>query len=115
MLRLARSVTRLAAAGVGAAVLSVTGCGPSHEAAVPTDAGAWIARGTDATTDTESIGSATMKPDGTLVLQLRAQTGETVGHGYFTYAPDDPRYADMLKHLGGLKPGESKPFPPWGD
>jgi hypothetical protein len=62
----------------------------------------------------ESIGSATMKEDGTLVLQLRAEgEGGMIGDAYITYAPDDERYADTLEHLGGLAPGESKPVPPW--
>lgn len=63
----------------------------------------------------ESIGAATMKPDGTIVLQLRAQTGSTVGDALFSYAPGHAKYNDVLKHLGGLKPGESKPVPPWPD
>jgi hypothetical protein len=61
-----------------------------------------------------SIGSAKMKDDGTLVLQLRA-TGEggIVGDAYITYEPDDPRYQETLDHLGGLEPGQEKPVPPW--
>ncbi len=77
-------IRRLAVAGVGAAVLSSASCGPSRDAALPTDTGARTERGTDTVTEIESIGSATMRSDGTLVLQLRAQTGETVGDGYFT-------------------------------
>ena len=61
----------------------------------------------------DTIGSATMREDGTLVLQLRAVTGATVGDGYLTYAPTDPNYQAVLDHLGGLEPGQSKPVPPW--
>ncbi len=62
----------------------------------------------------ESIGSATMKEDGTLVLQLRAEgEGGMVGDAYFEYKPDDLRYQETLDHLGGLQPGETKPVPPW--
>jgi hypothetical protein len=57
-----------------------------------------------------------MKPDGTIVLQLRATDDSgAIGDGLITYLPGDPRYAEVLKHLGGLKPGESKPVPPWPD
>jgi hypothetical protein len=57
-----------------------------------------------------------MKPDGTIVLQLRATDDSgAVGDGLITYPPGDPRYAEVLKHLGGLKPGEEKPVPPWPD
>jgi hypothetical protein len=61
-----------------------------------------------------SIGSATMKPDGTIVLQLRATDGTgIVGDSRVEYAPSHAQYADVLKHLGGLKPGQEKPVPPW--
>jgi hypothetical protein len=29
--------------------------------------------------------------------------------------PSDPRYQEVLKHLGGLKPGDDKLVPPWPD
>jgi hypothetical protein len=61
----------------------------------------------------ESIGMATMRPDGTVVLQLRAQTGPIIGDGLFTYPPNHPQYKDILAHIGGIEPGESKPVPPW--
>lgn len=61
-----------------------------------------------------SIGVATMLPDGTIVLDLRAEgAGGTVGHGRLTYPPDHRDHASVLRHLGGLRPGEVKPVPPW--
>ena len=62
-----------------------------------------------------SIGSATMDADGTIVLQLRAEGPDAVGDALLRYAKDHPEYAKVLQHLGGLKPGESKPVPPWPD
>lgn len=62
---------------------------------------------------TESIGSATMKPDGTLVLRLRATDGKRIGEGLFEYPPSHPQYKSVLEHLGGLAPGQEKPVPPW--
>lgn len=65
-----------------------------------------------------SIGAATMAADGTIVLQLRAVgTGPhpIIGDGRITYAPADPQYQAVLRHLGGLRPGETKPVPPWPD
>jgi hypothetical protein len=38
-----------------------------------------------------------------------------VGDGFLTYPPSDPQYAEILRHLGGLKPGETKSVPPWPD
>jgi hypothetical protein len=29
------------------------------------------------------------------------------------YPPGDPDYDKVLKHLGGLKPGDDKPVPPF--
>ncbi|HEY3451045.1 MAG TPA: hypothetical protein VGK67_32105 [Myxococcales bacterium] len=61
----------------------------------------------------ESIGSATMKEDGTIVMMLRATGGGAVGDAMLTYPKSHPEYANILKHLGGLKPGETKPVPPF--
>jgi hypothetical protein len=62
------------------------------------------------------IGTATMKPDGTILLQLRAEgPGGIRGDALCIYPPTHPSYGEILKHLGGLVPGESKPVPPWPD
>ena len=62
------------------------------------------------------IGTATMKEDGTVVLFLRAETGDgLVGDGMVQYPPGHPNYHEVLDHLGGLEPGENKPVPPWPD
>jgi hypothetical protein len=60
-----------------------------------------------------SIGVATMTADGTITMRVRSLPPGPVGEGVLVYPPSDPRYADILKHLGGLTPGESKPVPPW--
>ena len=63
---------------------------------------------------TESIGTATMKADGTLILDLRAKGEDgTIGDSRLVYPKDHKQYSEILKHIGGLKPGESKPVPPW--
>jgi len=92
----------------GAVVLTaLLGCS-SKPASAPRDAAA-VAPATKA-----SIGSATMEADGTLVLTLRAEgPGGIVGDSQFRYPKDHPQYGEVLRHLGGLKPGESKPVPPW--
>ena len=64
----------------------------------------------------ESIGMATIQGDGAVVLLLRAEgPGTIVGDGQVTYRSSDPTYQEVLAHLGGLKPGQSKPVPPWND
>lgn len=68
----------------------------------------------DAGTAADSIGQASMKPDGTIVLQLRAEGGGgAVGDGLVTYPKSHPKYGAVLKHLGGLKPGQTKPVAPF--
>jgi hypothetical protein len=55
-----------------------------------------------------------MKSDGTIVLQLRASDGTgLVGDARMEYPPNHPQYREVLQHLGGLRPGEQKPVPPW--
>ena len=62
----------------------------------------------------DSIGSATMEADGTIVLKLRAEDpGRQTGDGQLRYPPAHPRYQEILRHLGGLKKGEVKAVPPW--
>jgi hypothetical protein len=64
----------------------------------------------------ESIGVARMLPDGTLVLDLRATDSEGKGirgDARFYYTKSDRDYAEVLRHLGGLSPGEAKPVPPF--
>jgi hypothetical protein len=38
-----------------------------------------------------------------------------VGDAVLVYSPTDPQYEEIKKHVGGLKPGEEKPVPPWPD
>jgi hypothetical protein len=61
----------------------------------------------------EAIGTAWMKADGTVVLDLIARQGAGVGHGCLTYPPGHPERPAIPRHLGGLRPGEVKPVPPF--
>jgi len=62
----------------------------------------------------QSIGSARMETDGTIVLQLRAESsGGTIGDAVLRYPPDHPEYNKVLQHLGGLEKGQEKLVPPW--
>lgn len=65
----------------------------------------------------DSIGTCTMKEDGTLVLNLRAEDGATgtTGHAQLTYEREHPQYALILEHVGSIKPGEVKSVEPWPD
>jgi len=62
----------------------------------------------------DTIGTASMSLDGTIALHLRATGSGAKGDALLNYQRNDPRYYDVLRHLGGLVPNESKqilPFP----
>jgi hypothetical protein len=64
----------------------------------------------------DAIGTATMSDDGTLILDLRAEgAGGRVGWGRLIYPPDHAQYAEILRHVGTIKPGDRKLVPPWPD
>ena len=64
--------------------------------------------------EAESIGQASMSADGSIILLLRAEGGDgEIGDARLVYPPTHPQYHDILKHLGGLNPGEIKPVRPW--
>ncbi len=73
----------------------------------------------DLESDASAIGTATLSPDGTLALHLRAEErgedGElvSVGQAYFEYKPGDPDYKDILKHIGEIEVGQEKYILPW--
>ena len=55
-----------------------------------------------------SVGTAVMAQDGTITLNLRSPDG---AEGVLAYHRDDPNYARILSHLGGMRPGEHKSVP----
>ena len=63
--------------------------------------------------DIDSVGRAKMSADGTITLQLRSLWPDPIAESQLVYPPDDPQYEEIKHHLGGIKPGESKPVPPW--
>lgn len=61
-----------------------------------------------------SIGSARMLEDGTLILDLRATDASgRVGDARLYYPKSHRQYREILDHLGPMKPGETRPVPPW--
>ncbi|MBO1081616.1 hypothetical protein [Roseomonas haemaphysalidis] len=63
---------------------------------------------------TPSIGIATMLPDGTIVLDLRAEgPGGMIGDARLTYRPGEPHYPAVRDHLPGLRPGMTVMVPPF--
>lgn len=61
------------------------------------------------------VGTATMYDDGTISLHLRLTSdGKSVDDTLICRVSDRP-YDNILRHLGGLRPGETKQFTPWKD
>jgi tetratricopeptide (TPR) repeat protein len=62
-----------------------------------------------ASPDSRTIGVATMKPDGTIVVNSRIEgPGKSIGHAINSYTVSDPEYRKVLMHIGPLKPDDSK-------
>lgn len=66
-------------------------------------------------TKVQSIGEAWLEKDGGITLSLRSDAYGAPISAMFTYKTNDRDYAKILKHLGGLKPGEVKDVPPFPD
>ncbi len=89
----------------GVTLLALAACGPRTANTKPR-------RDSDDTK--RSIGTATMTEDGTIIMDLRAEGPDgALGDARFVYHRGDKDYDKILKHIGGLVPGQSKPVPPW--
>jgi hypothetical protein len=62
--------------------------------------------------DIDTVGMAKMSADGTIALRIRSLWYQPLGEHYFVYAPGDPHYDAIKRHLGGIAPGQTKPVPP---
>lgn len=57
-----------------------------------------------------------MNADESIDLMLSAEgPGEILGDSFQKLKKGDKDYEAVLRHIGGLKPGESKPVPPWSE
>lgn len=60
-----------------------------------------------------NVGTITMEAGGAIELHLRSLPPGPIAETVERYEPSDPKYAEMLAHVGGLAPGETKMLPPW--
>src|SRR5215813_11577434 len=60
-------------------------------------------------------GTATMQDDGSLTLHLRLTSDGKEIDDKLSYKTTDRGYDNVLRHLGGLTPGDTKSFRPWKD
>jgi hypothetical protein len=63
-----------------------------------------------------SIGIAKMDQQRTIILELRAETGEgDRGCAQLKYPSQHPQYDAILAHVGDLSPGQWVEVEPWPD
>jgi hypothetical protein len=72
-------------------------------------------RSSDARPSMPYAGTAEMLDDGTLSLHLRLTSDGKALNDTLVYKVSDRAYDNVLRHLGGLQPGETKQFRPWKD
>jgi hypothetical protein len=72
-------------------------------------------RSTDARPSMLYFGTAAPLDDGTLALHLRLTSDGKSVNDTLIYKVSDRAYENVLRHLGGLRPGERKEFRPWKD
>jgi hypothetical protein len=63
----------------------------------------------------KSIGVATMLANGTILIGIGGGPDLDRARAVLMVEPGDTNYQSIVDHVGGLKPGESKPIPPWPD
>ncbi len=86
----------------------------SAEAAAAKSAEPAAAESAEPPQPVETIGVATMLPDGTIVLKLRADAASGArGEAVLTYRPGDPNYPGVRAHVGPIVPGQTIPVKPW--
>ena len=70
--------------------------------------------GLKSTKNGDTVGIATMDTDRTLHLDLRSvECDGSEAAALVDYKVDDPHYAEVLSHIGGVEPGQRKPVPAW--
>jgi hypothetical protein len=101
MLRETKTMNKIAMALI---VMCIAGAGAAQQI-----------RSSDARTSMPYTGTATMLDDGTLSLHLRLTSDGKDVNDTLVYKVSDHAYDNVLRHLGGLSPGETKAFRPWKD
>ena len=72
-------------------------------------------RSSDARPSMPYTGTAAMLDDGTVSLHLRQTSDGKAVNDTLVYKVGDHAYDNVVRHLGGLRPGETREFGPWKD
>ena len=62
-----------------------------------------------------SVGVARMMENGTILIGIRGPGVDGPLQAVLMVEPGDNNYQQIIDHVGGLKPGETKSIPPWPD
>jgi hypothetical protein len=62
-----------------------------------------------------SVGVARMLENGTILIGIRGPAVDGPLQAVLMVEPGDTNYQQIIDHVGGLKPGETKSIPPWPD
>jgi hypothetical protein len=60
-----------------------------------------------------SVGVATMLESGIILIGIRGPAPDGPLQAVLMVEPGDTNYQQIIDHVGGLKPGETKSIPPW--
>ena len=60
-----------------------------------------------------SVGVARMLENGTILVGIRGPGPDGPLQAVLMVEPGDTNYQQIIDHVGGLKPGETKSIPPW--
>ncbi len=75
----------------------------------------WRAAHPETAQTVEYIGTAKMLADGSIDLRLYTTTDGKDAHIFQALHKGDKLFDEVLSHVGGLKPGETKAVAPWPD
>jgi hypothetical protein len=68
----------------------------------------------DSVETTPSIGVVWMERDRSIVVKLRAEGPDgIIGDAQFIFKRRSPRYEQVMRYLGGMKPGEARSLKEW--
>jgi hypothetical protein len=93
-----RSLLLILALGVAMSILPLAMSSPVEGQSVPR---------------VQFIGMASMSEDGTVTLRLTMTSDGMPADAIITYKPGEPWYDEVLRHIGGLEPGQIKTVPFW--